>query len=292
MLTVADLQRIAQAEMSTLPIEESERQAELELIVLHLSGLSLSERFREPERVLDDRVLDSLQQIIERRKQREPIQYCLGEAYFFGRKFAVRQGVLVPRADTEILLEAANKYAAKNLTDNSLIGEIGIGTGIISISVLSEHPHLIASACDISAEAINVAEENALRHGVVDRLRLFSCDWMEWLEQEGKSLNLLLSNPPYIPFMQKQELAPEVRDWEPELALFGGEDGLAFYRRLAAVASRMLSGETPIFLEIGLGQADLVRDIFAKYDWCLTAVHKDLGGIDRVLCFAQKNCLF
>lgn len=303
MLTVAELQKKAHAELSIIPMEASERHAETELILFHLTGLSLSQRMREPGRELDAEVLGRLSEITARRKNREPIQYCLGQAYFYGHEFMVRPGVLIPRADTETLVEVSNKFIeqmrvqspARPLNDSPAdlrsrlrIGEIGIGSGIISISLLLLQPEIAASACDVSAEAVSVAEENAHRHGVQDRLQVCKSDWKDWLKEKGKTLDLLLSNPPYVSLKQKQELAPEVRDWEPELALFGGEDGLDFYRELAANADQSLSGRAPIFLEIGFGQEEFIRDIFAKYDWHQSAVHKDLSGISRVLCFVRK----
>lgn len=284
MLSVAELQKIARRELSVLPLEESEREAELDLVLDKLTGLTCFKRLAYPDHKLDESILSNLAEIIERRKKREPIQYILGEAHFYETTFMVRPGVLIPRADTEVLVTAMSQHQK-----SGKIGEIGIGSGIISISHLLERPGCYASACDISAEAISVAAENSKRHGVEDRLKLFNCDWKEWLRLEGKTLDLLVSNPPYIPLGQKAELAPEVKDWEPETALFCGEDGLDFYRELAELASSSLRAETPIFFEIGFGQSKLIKDIFDKCDWMVFAVLPDLNAIERVMCLRHKS---
>ncbi|MBX9687300.1 MAG: peptide chain release factor N(5)-glutamine methyltransferase [Candidatus Obscuribacterales bacterium] len=293
--TPFELSQFLLAELKAIGIEDSEARAEAELIVRKLSGLSLSQRLAYPEKELDPSVLQAAVNILERRKNREPIQYCLGETYFYGLRFLLKPGVLIPRADTELLVETVLSFcqSRRNSREKIEIGEIGSGSGIISVSLLKGLDSAKLFACDISASAIEQTRINAEYHAVLSRLDLKLEDWLSWIDSKQRQFDVLVSNPPYIPLSQRGALAPELSLWEPEQALFGGDqDGLAFYRSFAKHASCALKPGARAFLEIGYSQSEAVQSIFRMDSWRIAAVHADLNGIDRVLSLIPPNSPF
>lgn len=291
MLTVRALSNLIEAELKALGIQESECLAETRLILEHVSRLSLVERLKDPERLLDDEVVHLARAILARRKKREPLQYCLGETHFYGLAFQVRPGVLIPRADSETLVESALHYL-RRLKRAVRIGEIGMGSGIISISLLKHLQEAFACGCDISADAVELSRANAEKHGVSDRLQLCCADWHDWLDLQICLFDCIVANPPYIPFSQKESLSPEVRLYEPAQALFAGEDGLEFYREFAGLDKYPLSPDAVVFLEIGLGQERAIERIFCQTGWQMLGTHRDLNGTVRVLSLVPPGRLF
>lgn len=231
-------------------------------------------------------------ELIRRRAAREPLQYILGRQEFMGLDFAVDPSVLVPRPETELLVEAALAYlnelavnrAASAAGDAMLAADLGTGSGAIAVALAVGAPGLRVWATDISADAIAVAMANAARHGVADRIVFAIGDLFAPLPGELRGrLALVVSNPPYIASRELPELQAEVRR-EPRLALDGGPDGLAFYRRIVAEAPRWLRAGGLLALEIGAGQgvavAGMVADHGAYADW---TVQTDYAGHDRVV---------
>lgn len=292
MCTVAALTKFVVSELRSIGIEESECRAEAELILTHFSGLSLAARLQEPERVLGDGVLARINVLLARRKLREPLQYCLGETHFYGLRFQVSHGVLIPRPDSEALVQAAlEHFSGRNAGCTPLrLGEIGVGSGIISVVLLKRLPGAHLVACDISPDAAELARANAEMHGVSGRLQIACADWHDWLRKQNQSLDGIVANPPYIPYWQKENLSPEVRLWEPEQALFGeDDDGLGFYRDFAEQGHMALGRDALVLLEIGAGQSELVADIFCNCAWRVEATHLDLSGTVRVLSFVSRR---
>lgn len=231
-------------------------------------------------------------ELVRRRAAREPLQYILGRQEFMGLDFAVDDRVLVPRPETEHLVEAALAYlneaalgrTASAAEDAMLAADLGTGSGAIAVALAVGVPGLRVWAIDISADAIAVATANAARHGVADRIVFAVGDLFAPLPEKliGR-LTLVASNPPYIASRELPELQAEVRR-EPRLALDGGPDGLAFYRRIVAEAPRWLRAGGLLALEIGAGQgaavAGMVADSGAYADW---TVQRDYAGHDRVV---------
>jgi release factor glutamine methyltransferase len=287
MLTILALSKFVESELSSFGIEESECRAEAQLILTHCSGLSLEERLKEPGRPVLDSVLTCVNNLLSRRKEREPLQYCLGETYFFALRFLIRPGVLIPRPDTETIVQATLSYFAGE-KGPLVLGEIGTGSGIISVVLLKQLACAKMVACDISPAAVELARANAELHGILPRLTIACRDWHDWLAEQDTPFDAIVANPPYIARSAKLDLAPEVGLWEPEQALFGpGEDGLGFYRDLAGAESIPLKDRAPLILEIGCGQASLVQDIFCSRGWQSAATAKDLNGTVRVLSFLR-----
>ena len=288
-LTYSGLARLIESELQNLGIEKCECRAESELIIRHCSGLSLAARMKDPGQKVANSVMECVNSLLARRKKREPLQYCLGETYFYGLPFQVCRGVLIPRPDSEILVEAALSGFSR-MPPPLRLCEIGTGSGIISVILLKKLSEAKMSACDISETAVSLTEYNARAHGVLSRLAVSCADWHDWLARQTEPLSGLVANPPYISYGQKANLAPEVSLWEPEQALFGGgEDGLDFYRDLSVYTGLSLAPGAPVILEIGAGQSGAVTEIFSGHGWTVTATHADLSGTVRVLSLVRKH---
>ena len=216
--------------------------------------------------------------LIERRLAGEPIQYITGEAEFYGLPFHVNRDVLIPRPETEHLVEKVMALAAEFVRPK--IVDVGTGSGAIAVALAHALPFAEITATDISAEAQAVAKANVARNGVADRVRFFKGDLLEAVA--GEHFDIVISNPPYVPEIDHATLDVEVRDYEPAQALFAGEDGLQIYRRLIPAAFGALVPGGFLALEIGYGQragieALLVREGFAGIEFI-----PDLQGIARV----------
>ena len=225
--------------------------------------------------------------LLERRLHREPLAYLVGHREFFGRPFLVGPGVLIPRQETEVLVEAALEVAPKG----ARIADLGTGSGCIGVTLALERPDLKVTLIDISPEALAIARRNAEVLGAKvnvlegDAIELLGATGLRppsvggWRHRRGTTFNLVVTNPPYVAL--NDPLPPEVADHEPALALFAGEDGMAFYRRLA------MSSATWILTEIGDGQSSAVIEVFGESGWRLTSTRNDLSGTPRVLEFRR-----
>jgi release factor glutamine methyltransferase len=220
--------------------------------------------------------LTFFRQQVGRRARREPLQYILGRAEFWSLPFVVNPAVLIPRPDTEILVEEALKRASVEAN----ILDVGTGSGAIAVALAHELPGAAVEGVDISPAALEVAAENARRNGVDGRVRLGEADLARL--PEGP-FDLIVSNPPYIPSDELAALMPEVRDFEPRLALDGGGDGLESYRLLARQAPSRLHSGGWLLLETGAGQAPAVRELLAEAGLLDVFSRNDYAGIPRVV---------
>lgn len=218
-------------------------------------------------------------QLIERRFAGEPIQYITGECEFYGLPFHVNRDVLIPRPETEHLVEKVLELAAK--LDGPRIVDVGTGSGAIAVVLAHKLPMAKVTATDISQAALSMARENALLNGVAERVRFGEGDLLKPVA--GERFEFVVSNPPYVAESDRGTLAVEVLDFEPELALFAQEDGLGIYRRLSQLAYDALVPGGFVLFEIGYGQADAVAAILSAAGFCDIHFAKDLQGIDRVI---------
>jgi release factor glutamine methyltransferase len=216
--------------------------------------------------------------MLARRVAGEPIQYILGEAEFYGLAFRVTPAVLIPRPETEHLVEKALSLVAKNAVLR--IADIGTGSGAIAVTLAAELPQAQLTAVDLSLAALAVAQENAALNGVAGRIRFFAGDLLAPVA--GERFDLIASNPPYIPEEDRATLAVEVRAHEPELALFAGADGLAVYRRLIPAAFAALEPGGWLLLEIGYGQSEAMAALLSAHGFAAVGFTADLQGIPRV----------
>ncbi|MFP5236124.1 MAG: peptide chain release factor N(5)-glutamine methyltransferase [Acidobacteriota bacterium] len=217
--------------------------------------------------------------MVERRFAGEPIQYITGECEFFGLPFHVTPAVLIPRPETEHLVEQAILLSS-HFADGARIADVGTGSGAIAVALAHALPGAKITAIDLSREALSIARENADRNAVADRIRFIQGDLLEPVT--GEQFDLIVSNPPYVASSDHDLLAAEVRDHEPHLALFAGEDGLALYRRLIPLAASSLVVGGYLALEIGYGQAENVRALLAGASFSSIEFRPDLQGIPRV----------
>ena len=285
------------AELVALGIDRAEARAEADLAMRSLTGLSAAALIVQGDKPFAAAQQRRFEEILEGRRQRRPIQYILGEASFMGLDFIVDDSVLIPRLDTEILVEAtllhleqlqrpiSGSYLGSHLGSSALhLLEVGAGSGIIAVSLLKRVPGLMATAFEISPGAARVCRANAVKHGVDGRLHLIEGDYRQGLRALGGAYSIFVSNPPYIPAADLPGLAPEVRGYEPDLALRGeGEDGLGFYRSFAELLpSCQPFKKAAVFLEFGHGQGEQVQSLFqeAGYETTLIA---DLSGKPRVM---------
>ncbi|MFO0665139.1 MAG: peptide chain release factor N(5)-glutamine methyltransferase [Polyangiaceae bacterium] len=251
-----------------------------ELIVGHALGLSRTEVIMHLDRPLEPAELSLLRELVKRRRAREPMAYLKGQREFFGRWFAVDKRVLVPRPDTEVLLDVAlRRTHDRALSCRTL--DLCTGSGCIAITLSKERPTTPVLATDISEEALTVARANRERLGAY-RVAFAAGDLWAAVPA-GATFDLVVSNPPYIPSGDIEGLMPDVRDFEPRLALDGGSDGLDFLRRIVQEAPKYLAPGGILAVELGAGEAPAVRDLFLERGFEDVEVTKDLARIERVV---------
>lgn len=224
--------------------------------------------------------------VVERRAAGEPLQYIRGEQEFFSLDFEVTPAVLIPRPETELLVEQALELLKE--TERASICDIGTGSGCIIITLLHELAEARGLALDISPPALQVAARNAARHGVRDRLALVASDCFSALDESRARFSMIVSNPPYIAERALEELQREVREHEPRLALTPGADGLRIIRRIVAGAPGFLDSGGHLLLEIGFDQHEAVTQLFDTAAWQRLDIHKDLQGIPRTVVAKKK----
>lgn len=252
-----------------------------ETLLLHLLGEKMAWMMAHGDKLLPDELFVSYAELLERRRQGEPIQYITGETEFYGLPFRVTPDVLIPRPETEHLvekvLELAANFAAPRIVD------VGTGSGCIAITLAHKLTHAAITAIDLSTVALTVARDNAKRNGV--DLRFLEGDLLAPVA--GERFEIVVSNPPYVPTADRESLSVEVRDYEPAQALFAGEDGLEVYRRLIPAAFDALIPSGFVVLEIGYGQSPAITEMLARCGFAQIEFVPDLQGIPRVAC-AQR----
>jgi release factor glutamine methyltransferase len=252
------------------------------LLFMHTLGLDRAALLAHPERPVTRDEMALLQSATERRLAFEPIQYILGQQEFYGLTLRVTPAVLIPRPETELLVEAV--LARVNPTAS--IADIGTGSGAIAIALAHHLPAALITALDLSAEALAVAQQNAATHSLETRLRFLRSDLLAAIPP-GETFDAIVSNPPYIPTSDAPTLHPQVRDHEPAQALFAGPDGLEIYRRLIPQARALLNPGGLLALEIGHGQQPAIAALLE--DWQAVEFLPDLQGIPRVALARTKN---
>jgi release factor glutamine methyltransferase len=257
-----------------------------EWILAHVLGISRIELYLQHEKPLEKKELGLYRAFIRRRVNREPLQYILGETEFMSLPFRVESGVLIPRPETELLVEKAAELM-KDRTYPKIL-DIGTGSGCIAISLARLLPSAQVWASDHSRAALDLAERNAGLNGVNDRIRFVEMDIMtDSLPKE--KFDMVVSNPPYICEQDIQTLAPEIRDHEPLDALNGGPDGLSFYKRFQQILPGVLDPQGIVLLEIGSDQREAVRAVFDNGTWASMNIYGDLAGLDRIIMLTSSK---
>ena len=253
-------------------------------------GLSRLAIHTEPKTPVEPLSWTSAKGVFLRRAGGEPLQYILGTQVFRGLDITVRPGVLIPRPETELVIEEVHSIASPE--DYFTVADVGTGSGCLSIALAVEFPHATILATDCSESAIDVAKSNASRHSVHDRANFLHGDLFAPLTQFSElyeGLSVMVANPPYIPTRALSTLQREVRDFEPHLALNGGVDGLTFYRRLLREALWFLSPGGYLVMEMGEGQAaHICGEAERLSTWDIRNIRQDDAGIDRIISLERK----
>jgi len=248
------------------------------LLVMKATGYNRAELVLNGTEFLSQEAFSQISNFAARRLSGEPVDHILGVRGFYGRDFKVSKDVLSPRPDTELLIDKALPFL-KPLSAPKIL-DLGTGSGAIILTLLAECETAIGEAADISETALKIAQDNTKRLGLGGRLSLIKSNWFT---NVNGPYDVIISNPPYIDAHAMEKLSPEVKHYDPEIALFGGEDGLAPYRIIAEQAPLFLAPHGLLILEIGFDQGRRVSEILRIIGWQNISVFKDLNGQDRCI---------
>lgn len=256
------------------------------LILSYLLNVDKSYLYTHGDRIVSEEIVDKFLYYIDNRKTGYPLSYLLNEKDFYDLSFYIEEGVLVPRPDTEILVDwvintAIEKYQEKPIN----IVDLGTGSGCIALTLAYHLKNSIVYAVDLDDVALKVTEKNINKHNLNDRVVLCKGDMFCGIKplQLGGKIDIIVSNPPYIPTEDIEKLQVEVKDYEPRRALDGGMDGLDFYNKIIPESKDYLIKGGILAFEIGYDQGEIVKDIFIKEGFKDVKVIKDLQGLDRVV---------
>ena len=290
--TLHDRLREAQARLVAAGIAQQDAPIDAELLARHVLGWTREEmitRRRDPAPVdAFDARFDAL---IARRAEREPVAYIIGHREFWGLEFEVTRDVLIPRPETELIVEEAlaldrDTASGGGLGDSAVIVDVGTGSGCLAVALAHELPRARVIAIDVSTVALHVAKRNADRHHVNARITWHAGSLLEPIDAK---VDLIVSNPPYVPLRDAEALPPDVRDFEPAVALFSGNDGLATIRALVTQAADRVRKNGWLIFEFGFGQAPAIREIIASANaWHLEKLREDLQGLPRAAVLRRQ----
>jgi release factor glutamine methyltransferase len=273
------LHHVAQS-FRTGGVEEAE--ADARVLIGHALHLDRARLIAQSDRILEAREVTVISALATRRLRREPVSRIVGQKEFWSLPISVTPDVLVPRPETETVVEAALDFVIRSglRLEKLRVLDIGTGSGVLLLALLNELKNAIGTGTDVSSAALDVASANAARCRLDSRCNFVVCNIATGIEGP---FDLIVSNPPYIAHDEIETLAPEVRDYDPQVALDGGQDGLDAYRSIAADAKRILAPGGRLFVELGAGQDEQVRALFTKAGLNPGIPRKDLAGIPRVL---------
>lgn len=271
MTTLLDARRKAVLHLTAAGVPDAAQ--DVALLLAHAMGISRADlALTAPHTILNDAQIAAFDMALRARAARQPLSHITGQRQFWGRSFAVTPEVLDPRPETETLIAAALAQ------DFARVLDLGTGSGCILLTLLAERPQATGLGVDLSEAALNVAKRNQMRLGV-------QADWAQgsWFDPVQGRFDLIVSNPPYIADAEMADLSPEVREWEPHLALTPGGDGLAPYRIISAQAHAYLTKGGWLMVEIGPTQGAVVAGYFTAEGFAQVAILPDMDGRDRVV---------
>ena len=295
--TLHDRLREAQARLAAAGIAEPDAAIDADVLARHVLGWTREQmitRQRDPLPAASEDAFDTrFNALIARRAEREPVAYITGHREFWGLEFEVTRDVLIPRPETELIVEetlALDRAGAPGssgaLGASPVIVDVGTGSGCLAVAIAHELPRARVIAIDVSTVALHVAKRNADRHGVNARITWHAGSLLEPVD--GK-VDLIVSNPPYVPLGDAETLPPDVREYEPAVALFSGGDGLATIRALVTQAADRVRKDGWLIFEFGFGQAQAIREIIAAASaWHLEKLREDLQGLPRTAVLRRK----
>ncbi len=280
-MTVRELVASARSKLERAGIAGPEAALDAELLARHVLGWERATWVVRQHEEASPELDDAFSDLVARRVRREPVAYIRERQEFFGREFLVTPAVLIPRPETELLIEEALLLLpALGFSRSLTVIDIGTGSGCIAVTLALEYPKARYVATDSSEAALNLARANARQHGVVEKIEFLRGQYFAAL---NGPFNLVITNPPYIAEAERRALAPEVSQYEPASALFGGQDGLRHIAEIIALTSAVIDDDGSLVMEIGYGQRDRVADMAAATaDLALVRTRADLQGIPRV----------
>lgn len=255
----------------------------VELLLIHVLDCQRIDLYLDAERPLSQAEVKKFKDLFQRRLHREPLQYIIGEAHFMGLVLKVDRRVLIPRPETEVLVEHAIDLLRQFPPESSpRVLDIGTGSGNIAVSIAKYVPQVHVTAIDVSQDALDVARANALRHNVEERMVFRRMDVFSGSEDVGE-FDCITSNPPYITRDERNTLSPEIIQHEPSVAVFDHDDGLSFFRRIAEIGKEVLRKNGWVLVETAYNQGALVQNIFSATGYQDIRLFKDYDGNDRVV---------
>lgn len=282
-VSIAEALKRASQELDHAGVPEARREAGS--LLSHVIGKDRTFLISHADDRLSENELESFANVVARRSAGEPAQYITGTQDFFGSAFCVTPDVLIPRPETELLVEAALRV----MNAGSMICDVGTGSGCIAITLLCERTDARATAIDISGAALDVARQNAREHSVQERIDFVLSDCFSALNESApRQFDLIVSNPPYVSAKMLPGLQREVRDHEPLVALSPGADGLTVIRRLLNDAPAFLRENGHLIMEIGFDQGEVIKQLVDQKVWTLREILPDLQCIPRIVVL-QKN---
>ena len=257
-----------------------------EILLMYSLNIDRTKLYLFSDKILNAKEREIYKGCVERRSKREPVAYITGHKEFMSLDFKLTKAVLVPRPETEILVEETLRECAQRKDKKSFIRilELGTGSGIIAVSLAKAIKQITLVATDISLEIIKVAVENAHLHKVNDKITFFLGRYLQGIKQKENQFDFIVSNPPYLSKSDWERAQPEIREHEPPDSLLGGEDGMDFYRTIIPDTSNLLSEDGCLLLEVGIGQTEIVSGMIEKTaSYSRVELIKDLSGIKRVV---------
>ena len=284
MASVASRLAEARAQLIAAGLSPADAAFDAEVLARHLldwDRAAVIIRAREPE---PDGFPEAFARLVARRAAREPVALIVGRREFWGLDFEITPAVLIPRPETELIVEEAIAFARRSRV--ATVIDVGTGSGCLAVAIAHELPAVRVIATDTSAAALAVARRNAERNGVARRIEFREADLLDGI---GEAADLMVSNPPYVPGAQAAELQPEVVRYEPHLALFGGPGGLEIVARLLAHAPARLAAGGQLVVEFGFGQHGEVARLAKTHGWRIVRVRSDLQSIPRIIVLSRTD---
>ena len=257
---------------------------EARLLVMHASGLSRTDLLAQGMDVVPAESVARLEPLVSRRLSREPLQHIVGRAHFYGLELICDRRGLIPRSDSEVVVDVALRLLPEEV--DVCVADLGTGSGCLLAAILANRPRAVGIGVDTSADAVALASQNMALLNLQLRADVLRCGWRDWTDWHRA--DLIISNPPYIPSADLSTLQPEVREHDPLQALDGGSDGLAAYREIVDLAARKMKAGGWLVLEIGFDQREDVLRLLAENGLSDCGSERDLGGHDRVV-WGQKS---
>ena len=252
-----------------------------DLLLGHVLDFDRIELYTQTETIVDDEPRQTFRQLVKRRAAGEPVAYLVGTRSFWQLELDTDDRALIPRPETEVLVERALELLAEG--EPKRVVDVGTGTGAVALALASERPAIRVAATDLSADALALARQNVEKAGLDEQIALYQGDLLDALPAASKPVDLIVSNPPYVPEASRDDVMVDVRDFEPEDALFAGPEGLSVLRRLIKQAADRLVDGGWLAVEIGHQQGEAVADLFADAGFQEVDIRQDYGDRDRVV---------